>query len=924
MLPRALFSTRTLSSCGTAAGLFLSFLAAAPSQAAQKSSPSEPAGPRAVPVSAKLRPLLEEHCQKCHGAEKQKGKFRVDDLPISIADVQTAERWQKILNAMNAGEMPPDDEPQPDSHQKTDFLEELSLTMVSARKALGDQKGVIALRRLNRREYRNTLRDLLGVEMDVSELPADSVPNGFDTAGARLFLTSNQIETYEALAEDALLESFRKHSQPFVSKKHRSEPESEHPVFLKRNAEAIKDIENGLAWNAAVDAAAEAPENAELVAGLRKIAATPDALRYHWRKIPGAPSPVQFGFKQDAEINPALIYRCINDQFFRLYDAHYLTLPKLDSGAYLAIPNGNGIFGGTSFRSEIRLSIPPDFPPGEYIVRARVGAAPTAPAERRFLEFTLKSGFGAPAPALSVHHITGSLEDPQVIEIPYTVTRSNMERGHRHLIFRERGTSVSQLYQTLFHKERARNGFGPEPALWIDWLEIERQPPAFAGAASGIRALDLPLEEKTVSVDPERLRAGLGRFAKLAYRGADPGPEEADRLLAIYRSRIATGDKHPKALATALSSVLSSPQFLYRSEPDAGEQHRLLTGRELAVRLAYFLWGGPPDEILATHGQTGALLKPEVLLRETTRLLEDPRSQNFTKPFLTQWLSLDRLDLFQFSLKLHPRFDDVAKAAARQEVFETFGLLLQENRPLTDLLKADYAVVNGLLANYYEIPGVSGDTFRPVPIPPDSPRGGLLGMAAIMAMGGNGERTNPVERGAWVLRKLLNEPPPPAPANVPEIARLAGKLLTARERLQAHQEEPQCASCHRKIDPIGFGLENFDAVGLWRVSDTYQALDGNGKPDPKARKTWTIDPSAQLHKGPAFSNFHQLRDLIAQRRQPFARGFAVALTEYALGRTCGFSDEPLLQHLTQTAAKDGYAVRSFLHALVQSREFLSK
>jgi hypothetical protein len=197
-------------------------------------------------------------------------------------------------------------------------------------------------------------------------------------------------------------------------------------------------------------------------------------------------------------------------------------------------------------------------------------------------------------------------------------------------------------------------------------------------------------------------------------------------------------------------------------------------------------------------------------------------------------------------------------------------------------------------------------------------------MAAIHFMGGNGEHTSPVERGAWVLRKLLHDPPPPAPANVPAITRLAGKALTTRERLLAHQEDPQCASCHRKIDPIGFGLENFDAAGQWRTEDSYTAKDATGKPDPKSKKTWTIEAAATLHKGPSFTDFFQLRDLIASRADSFARGFSNALVEYALGRPCGFSDEPLLDSIQKQAANKNFAAREFVHALVRSREFHTK
>jgi hypothetical protein len=197
-------------------------------------------------------------------------------------------------------------------------------------------------------------------------------------------------------------------------------------------------------------------------------------------------------------------------------------------------------------------------------------------------------------------------------------------------------------------------------------------------------------------------------------------------------------------------------------------------------------------------------------------------------------------------------------------------------------------------------------------------------MAAVLAMGSNGEHTSPVERGAWVLRKVLNEPPPPAPANVPALTRLAGKVLTTRERVAAHQEDAQCASCHRKIDPIGFGLENFDAVGLWRTEDSFQARDNEGKPLPNAKKGWVIDPSGTFHRGPAFRDFNELRDVVASRADAFARGLTSSLVEYGLGRPCGFSDDALVESIVQQARKQNFSLRAFLHALVQSEAFQSK
>jgi hypothetical protein len=175
-----------------------------------------------------------------------------------------------------------------------------------------------------------------------------------------------------------------------------------------------------------------------------------------------------------------------------------------------------------------------------------------------------------------------------------------------------------------------------------------------------------------------------------------------------------------------------------------------------------------------------------------------------------------------------------------------------------------------------------------------------------------------------VLRKLMNDPPPPAPANIPQLARLAGKVLTTHERLLAHQEDPQCASCHRKIDPVGFGLENFDAVGQWRTEDSYQVMDEKGKPVPNAKKSWNIEASSTLHKGPAFRDYFELRDIIASKSEAFARGFSQALLEYALGRPAGFRDEPLVEGMLAAAKKEKLGVRNFVHTLVDSEDFKTK
>ena len=374
-----------------------------------------------------------------------------------------------------------------------------------------------------------------------------------------------------------------------------------------------------------------------------------------------------------------------------------------------------------------------------------------------------------------------------------------------------------------------------------------------------------------------------------------------------------------------LSIILASPGFLYLSEPNDADDRRQLTDRELAVRLAYFLWSAPPDRELLELAKQQKLSQPETLRQQVDRMIADSRSDEFISGFVHQWLDMERLDFFQFDTRLYRDFDESTRSAAREEVYQSFAHLFRggENGRIRELLKSDTVFINGLLANYYGIDGVTGDEFQKVSLPAGSPRGGLLGMAAIHAMGSDGVVSSPVERGAWVLRHLLHDPPPPAPPNVPQISRLQGEILTTRERLRVHQEEAQCASCHRKIDPIGLGLENFNAAGKWRTTDSYQARDARGRGVGK-KKTWDVDPSGAIHNGPSFADYFELRDIVVSRQDDFARGFTEHLIEYALGRPFGFTDEDFAEDVVRSAKIKDYAVSEFVHAVVQSKAFQSK
>ena len=862
------------------------------------------AAPSAV-VAERYRTLLDTHCKKCHGAESQEGKFRLDTLAFNILDNQTAAGWQKVLNVLNSGDMPPADEMPLEKNAKADLLENLSQVMVTARRLLSDQHGRITMRRLSRREYKNTIRHLLGVELDVSELPSDTGTGKFDTVGANLFMSGDQFEQYQALGRHAVEQAFDRYRDRSRIWKKRIEAEAGMLERI-RNSLAIRmeDHRRYKTWTHAIDQAATRSENREVVAQIWQEVEgkQPRERFYHaWRRIQGAPDPREYDFVDADHATHVGVgtYRAV------AYQTWYMVQPENANGALLSIGD-NGVNPWFTFDAGNH------FPAGEYTMRIRVAATEKASPERKFLEFGLRTG--GPFTHLSTHEVTGTMASPEVVEVPFTLRRN----GDRTFFVREKGTfDTGQQSARRHNAGRKINGLGPEFALWVDWAEIERKPAAEQRKAPAIDLLGTALMGET-SDSVDLLREGLERFANASFRGTTAPPSYLEKLITIYDLRQKAGDSHPEALKETLSVILASPRFLYLTEPNVNElQRRPLAARELAIRLAYFLWGTPPDEELLQLAVTDQLMQPGVLPKQINRLLDDPRSMDFVNPFVHQWLDVDRLDFFRFNGERYPRFDESTKRAARQEVYETMAHLVRSHGSLSNLLKADYVVVNSLLANYYGIDAVTGDEFRPVSVPADSPRGGLLGMAAILAMGSNGEQTSPVERGAWVLRKLLNDPPPPAPANVPQLTRFEDQLITTRARLLVHQEEPQCASCHRKIDPIGIGLENFDAVGQWRSEEHYEK-PGSG------RKTWTIDAASKLHTGRAFADYFELREIVASQADAFARGFSAALIEYALGRPCGFSDEPLIDTMLQQARERDLAVREFIHALVQSPTFQSK
>lgn len=1144
---------------------------------------SAQAAPPDAQLPKKHLQLFKTYCYECHDSLMEEGDINLEELTFNISkDMKTAETWQKVLNAINSGEMPPEDEKQIKDEEKIVFLDDLANQMVTARKVLSDTGSEITMRRLNRREYGNTINDLLGVKVDTQSLPADGGAEAFDTVGGSQYISSDQIEQYLKLGRVSIDEAFerramqkrqpstvriepeksirpgiekaakkieeaqkrfskwkvevdkavarpvnqkrlpelvkknpqmghpihfykfvelldgvppakkygfkdafeatlqhpdwdrselaiRKHymtlphrdkglylklahgfgrldiapkskklipgtyrlrvrlgaadgapaSRRFIEVGHpyskpiaphrmalEGAPISQHQVtgtiarpqiiestfelkatdpktisvrerqpldakalwgahnrlkaqngyghppsiwidwvelegpiseaqvtaskvirvepektINRKQEKTIRGIEARYAqftkWQKEVDKAAATPENQAIIAEERKKGRGLDHPRHYYvfaGKLKGAPNPRDFGFIDAAKA--AGNHPKVDSANLALYK-HFTGLTHRDRGIHLMLAHGIG-------RVDIK---PKELPPGNYTLRVAAAAVPGSPASRHFIEIghpqrqTASRLWGLEGVPISSHQVTGTIEKPQVIEIPIEVgSQTPKEFGIQEK--QPRGDKLKALWK-VHNRMKKENGYGIPPAIWIDWVELEGP---HAAPASESKSMDWWVNETDAKAEVARVRKILEQFSLLAMRDSQPSAAYIARLVEIFKTRRKAGEKFEIAIRTPLSIILASPGFLYLNEPRGEKQRRKLTDRELAVRLSYFLWSSPPDQTLLGLAKRSELSKPDVLRQQVERMIADSRSDELVSGFVHQWLDMERLDFFQFDSNRHREFDESMRTASRQEVYQSFAHLLRGKGSLGSLLKSDYVMINGLLANYYGIEGVTGDEFRKVKLPADSVRGGLLGMAAIHAMGSDGIESSPVERGAWVLRHILHNPTPPAPPNVPQLSRLADKPLNTRERLAAHMEEPQCASCHRKIDPIGFGMENFDAAGKWRTIERFHSNNKKVKRALKGKKTtWKIDPSGKFHNGPEFSNFQEMRDLIAKWKQDeFARGFTEHLIEYALGRPFGFTDEDLAKGIISSAKNKNYTVSEFFQALVATKEFQSK
>jgi len=762
--------------------------------------------------------LFTKHCQKCHSGEKPKGKFDITKLSSDFADKKMRERWQAVNDQIESGDMPPKEKPRPPKTEVNALTAWINERVTAAEVAHQNEQGRVVMRRLNRAEYANTVRDLLGVEVDLADLlPPDTSTNGFDNNAELLHTSSYLMRSYLDAADRVLDEAIANKPQPWILKK-RFDIREEKSV--KATGSVYRHTDDGVAIFATWESA--------------NIRVTMWNFRSHVRGK----------------------YR------FRI--------------------------SGYGFQSE-----------GKPIT-FRV----TAGTLKEVTEEHLIDYFSVPA------------DNPTVVEFT-----QQLEPENRIRILAEGLPALPPVVEKIGADKYTG------PGLVIQWVDVEGPileswPPPSHKAIFG----ELPLkrvaperfevESKQPMADAERI---LRDFARRAFR-RHITDDDIKPFLARVKTKLDQDYSFEQAMRVGLRAVLVSPNFLFFRE-----QTPKLDDFAIASRLSYFLWSSMPDETLFKLAADNKLHEPEVLHAQVERLLSDPKAKAFTTNFTGQWLSLRAIDATMPDRTLYPDYDDILKTASLKETTMFFDEVLKHDLPITNFVSSDFTFVNARLAKHYGIPGVEGMNIRKVTLPPDIHRGGLLTMASIMKVTANGTTTSPVIRGAWVLDRILGTPPPKPPADVEAIEPDIRGATTIREQLAKHRKVESCNSCHKKIDPPGFALENFDVIGGWR--EYYRALTNGGEKDEHGRRVKqgpAVDPTATMADGRSFANIDELKKLLAEDKDQLARSLAEKLMTYATGAAPSKTDKLQIESIVARLHDKNYGFKTLIHEVVQSSLFQSK
>ncbi|MCU0315936.1 MAG: DUF1592 domain-containing protein [Fimbriimonadaceae bacterium] len=527
--------------------------------------------------------------------------------------------------------------------------------------------------------------------------------------------------------------------------------------------------------------------------------------------------------------------------------------------------------------------------PGEY--RLKISASPEQAGPDPVRMVVTLGG-----QRLQTIDMRGASRQPVVFELPVELAKGEVKVGIAFVndYFEPNNPDASR---------RDRN-------LVVQWVEL-------SGPLG--RATALPESHRRIITaypkgpnDLDTPRQVLTAFASRAYR-RPAQPAEVDRLMEIYKVVRKSGDPYERAIQVCVTAVLVNPHFLFRVEldqrPQRGEKGYQVNPYELASRLSYFLWSSMPDAQLTALAQSGQLTDPKVLMAQVDRMINDSKANAFADNFAAQWLHIRKLNTVSPDPELFGGWNDQLRDSMAKEVEMLFMDVLRNSRPALDLITSKETYLNETLAKHYGIPNITGSQFRKVELK-NANRGGLLGMAAILTVTSNPNRTSPVKRGRWVMEEILGTPPPPPPPNVGVLAddKQAIKAKTIRERMAEHRDNPACASCHAAMDAMGFSLENFNAVGQWRT------MDGE----------FPVDASGEMPDGTKFKGPQELKALVVRRQKDFVRCLAEKLLIFATGRGLRPSDACIVDEVVANAEKDKSTLRSLIKAVVMSDAFLKR
>ena len=752
----------------------------------------------APPPAASSRQLMDRYCVTCHNERLETAGLDLQALDLAhVAD--GAETWEKVIQKLRTGTMPPSNRPQPPAADRRATVEWLETSLDAAAVADPNPGRTETLRRLNRTEYRNAIRDLLALDVDVASLlPPDESGHGFDN------VTVGNLS----------------------------------PALLDRYISAARKISR------LVVGAGATSLNAVV------IRVPPDTTQEE--HVPGLPIGTRGG----------------------VLVSH--TFPhggEYDIQVRLA-RNRTGNIGG------LRDPRPHQM---EVLLDRRPIATFTIVKPDDLDDALLDSDLKIRVPVTAGPHELGVT----FVRTAASLLETERQPLQSHFNETRHPRQTPAVYQVSVSGPYAPQGVGDTPS----------RNRVFACRPNA------PGEEEPCA------REILGSLMRRAYRR----PVAADDLegpLAFYREARAKAD-FDAGIERAVAAVLINPEFLFRVELDPsqvepGAAYRI-SDLELASRLSFFLWSSVPDDELLDSAIRGELSRPEELERQTRRMLADPRSYNLATNFAGQWLQLRNLASLSPNTRLYPDFDDNLRQAFREETERFFDSVVREGGGVADLLDADYTFLNERLAKHYGIPNVYGTRFRRVDLDEDSRRGGLLRHGSILSVTSYATRTSPVIRGVWILSNIFGAPPPPPLPNVPALEENSvAANLPMRERLAAHRSNPVCANCHRTIDPVGFALENFDALGRWRD------YEGDSP---------SIDVSGGL---PGVGDFHGVEGLetgLLSRPDLFAGTITEKLMTFALGRGVEHYDQPAVRRILRETEPEGYRLASLVVGIVRSVPF---